>query len=58
MKNARGLPGSVFSPWVKVGAIKTPSSFSARRISAKAFSGVDRMRRALTRMITSKEPAS
>ena len=46
--------GSIWYPWVKVGATNTPSSFSTRRISANAFSGSGTICRALATMITSK----
>ena len=39
MKKALTLPEKEFSAWVNVGAINTPSSFSTRLISCRAFSG-------------------
>ena len=54
MKNALILPENEFSAWVKVGATNTPSSFSTRRISERAFSGSGTMCSALETIITSK----
>ena len=43
MKKAFALPEIEFPAWVKVGAMSTPSSFSTRLISRRAFSGYGTM---------------
>ena len=48
-------PENEFPAWVKVGAINTPSSFSTRLISVRAFSGCGTMCSALDTITTSKD---
>lgn len=55
MKNALTLPENEFPAWVKVGAMSTPSSFSTRLISCRAFSGCGTMCSALDTITTSKD---
>ena len=55
MKNALTLPEKEFPAWVKVGAMSTPSSFSTRLISARAFSGCGTICSALDTITTSKD---
>ena len=55
MKYALTLPENEFPAWVKVGAMSTPSSFSTRLISVRAFSGYGTMCSALDTITTSKD---
>ncbi len=43
MKKAFALPETELPAWVKVGAMGTPSPFSTRLISCRAFSGCGTM---------------